>query len=369
MAEIPDHSVQPQIRVRYHSTGEVEVSITLSPHIAVAPDNNALADILVKERTRQYSATRHDSGYSEDSVIENKGPLAEEADEKAMENTAFVSQPGPALSVHQKSRAPKMVNFNRQLLCELSEEPELEALSLSPEIELSDKEHMTRDLKNSSSVYHKHAKLIYIFIISILLLFLVSTLVWILTKSKANHNVEKSLNYIVPSDLPDDLTTNLHCSSDCTLQAKNISIANGELVCGNDTLSVQCWAGFQTGTPQHFNCLKSERALQTIECSVKPCQDSEDITCSENLLILAGGEVEGRIVESVETFPPSNLSSCLPHLPRALKWGALGLLEETDLVLCGGQNLAEQPTRECWVLDNFSRDTAKWRHHATLTRC
>ena len=341
MAEIPDHSVQPQIRVRYHSTGEVEVSITLSPQISVAPDNKQ-TDILVKERKRQYSATRHDSGFSEGSVNENRATLANEADEKDSDSSAFLAKTGNALSEHHKSKSLKMGNNNRKILSELSEEPELETFSSSQEIELNDRLHLSKESERSSSVFQRHAKLILTLVLFIILSSIISVLVWSQIKSKVNHDPENSPKSVISSVIPDYLSTNLNCSSDCNYQAKNISVINGELVCDNDTLRVQCWAGFQTATHQHIYCSESElTVIANIECSAKPCKDSEDITCSDNLMILAGGEVEGIMVDTVETFPPSNLSSCLPHLPRAVKWGALGLLEETGLVLCGGQNLAE----------------------------
>ena len=112
--------------------------------------------------------------------------------------------------------------------------------------------------------------------------------------------------------------------------------------------------------------------LDSLQCRPRlfPDHKSEYLVSKEqeNVLLMAGGEEEGKLVRKVDIFPSSNYSSCLPNLPKPLKWGSLGLLGET-LLLCGGQNGAEQPTQACWALDKEKKESAQWKPHNNLTRC
>jgi len=84
------------------------------------------------------------------------------------------------------------------------------------------------------------------------------------------------------------------------------------------------------------------------------------------LLIIAGGEENGRLVNTVELFPP-HFKSCLPDLPEEIKWGSLHMLENS-LLVCGGQNRAEQPVKSCWILDKNNSGNVEWKHHVDLIR-
>ena len=84
------------------------------------------------------------------------------------------------------------------------------------------------------------------------------------------------------------------------------------------------------------------------------------------LLILAGGEEKGKLVNTVELYPPY-IKSCLPDLPEELKWGSMELLGNS-LLVCGGQNRAEQPVKSCWILDKKNNEKAEWKHHTDLIR-
>ena len=88
-----------------------------------------------------------------------------------------------------------------------------------------------------------------------------------------------------------------------------------------------------------------------------------------NVMLVAGGKNKsGNIVNDVSLYPfTPHLSQCLPALPVALRWGALGLLG-SSLLLCGGEGHNEHPTSSCWTIDNTSAETAKWRHHGVMKR-
>ena len=79
---------------------------------------------------------------------------------------------------------------------------------------------------------------------------------------------------------------------------------------------------------------------------------------AETALVLLGGEQDGQIVETVELFSVSQVSSCkLPPLPKKLKWGNAGFVEDSILV-CGGETEQEDHNRACWVLEAA---TGTWR--------
>ena len=181
------------------------------------------------------------------------------------------------------------------------------------------------------------------------------------------HEKPANENNNLFSDKSIEIKDNLSCSSECVQRMANVTVTQGRVVCDNDILSVICWPGFKNYLQPQLSCFNLELQVSMFSCKALQCEDTDDRKCSESLLILVGGEKEGELVSTVETFPPSNLSSCLPDLPRAVKWGALGLLEGTSLVVCGGQNRADQPTQECWVLDLDSA-SADWRLHQKLKR-
>ena len=79
---------------------------------------------------------------------------------------------------------------------------------------------------------------------------------------------------------------------------------------------------------------------------------------AETALLLLGGEQDGQIVETIELFSVSQVSSCkLPPLPKKLKWGNAGFVDDSILV-CGGETEQEDHNRACWVLEAA---TGNWR--------
>ena len=145
-----------------------------------------------------------------------------------------------------------------------------------------------------------------------------------------------------------------------------VSAENGWLECANKTVVINCWTGFQHFGVRQKSCSKKSLKRDILKCVEEPHVESDYKQFHESVLLIVGGESDGKLVNHVGIFPPSNSTVCLPNLPRAVKWGSLGLLEDTSLLACGGQNRAEQPTRDCWRLDKSTAN--KWKHHTQLTR-
>ena len=88
--------------------------------------------------------------------------------------------------------------------------------------------------------------------------------------------------------------------------------------------------------------------------------------CEGSVLVLAGGEIASGLVEDVEVHAESRMysqqySNCLPNLPQKLRWGNMGLVEDS-LMVCGGQNeMQETGTTICWII---SPESGKWQKHS-----
>ena len=95
---------------------------------------------------------------------------------------------------------------------------------------------------------------------------------------------------------------------------------------------------------------------------LSPKSLDSSVGLDQEFVVLAGGEQGGQLVNTVEIFPPSTGLDCIPALPVPLKLGSLGLVAG-QLLLCGGQNSANQPVRNCWRLDK----TAGWEVVDSLT--
>ena len=88
--------------------------------------------------------------------------------------------------------------------------------------------------------------------------------------------------------------------------------------------------------------------------------------CEGSVLVLARGEMASGLVEYVEVHAESRMyseqySNCLPNLPKKLRWGNMGLVEDS-LMVCGGQNeLQETGSTDCWIINP---ETRKWQRHS-----
>ena len=88
-------------------------------------------------------------------------------------------------------------------------------------------------------------------------------------------------------------------------------------------------------------------------------------THAATVLVLIGGESAERIVSSVEIYPKDQFPSCsLPSLPKRLKWGNAGFVNN-NLLVCGGVGPESKLNCACWALDPTSQ---QWRSLENLTR-
>ena len=91
----------------------------------------------------------------------------------------------------------------------------------------------------------------------------------------------------------------------------------------------------------------------------------QDNSSGPTVLVLLGGESSERMVPSVEIFPKSLFPACtLPSLPRKLKWGNAGFVND-DFLVCGGVGPDSKMSRACWALASTS---GHWRPLDNLTR-
>jgi len=198
-------------------------------------------------------------------------------------------------------------------------------------------------------------------------IFFITLISYLFIIINAKCSSELQIEYAANLSVIDSLKI-MQCSNECHSFISTISILNGHLFCVRDIVHVECENDFEPESEISIECERLHESLDLLQCT-KMIWSKPRIYPNEpsNVLILAGGEEEGKLVNKVEVFPSSHYSSCLPNLPIPLKWGSMGMLGET-LLLCGGQNAAEQPTQDCWTLDNRRNETAEWRPHINLTR-
>ena len=86
-------------------------------------------------------------------------------------------------------------------------------------------------------------------------------------------------------------------------------------------------------------------------------------------MLFAGGENGTGLLNNVtadydDDMYAETFSTCLPSLPKRLKWGSMGLVKN-NLVVCGGQEEEELPNTNCWKLGSHSH---RWSHMSNLIR-
>ena len=156
-----------------------------------------------------------------------------------------------------------------------------------------------------------------------------------------------------------------HCPLDCFNKSKRLlSITNGRASCDNNIIHLECEPGFESETELSVTCENLNQMRKPIKCLPSSrCKDQNQSGCGADVLLLAGGEVNGKLLDTLETFPMSAFSGCLPPLPHPLKWGSLAFMQNS-LILCGGENSAEQPSKSCWILEKGRQ----WRWFGDLAR-
>jgi hypothetical protein len=164
----------------------------------------------------------------------------------------------------------------------------------------------------------------------------------------------------------DNKPTTLSCVPSC-----KVEVNRGFLDCHNEDAQ-NLFDEF--GVPHSTQCsLKCNAGFSLTGSSDLTCNRQGLWTsgkCEETILVIAGGETDGEIVDTVEVHANAKMysdhySSCLPSLPMKVQWGNIGLVED-ELLVCGGMT-EEQGTGspECW---RISTNTGVWRQHIKLTR-
>jgi len=160
----------------------------------------------------------------------------------------------------------------------------------------------------------------------------------------------------------------MSCSPTCSLETIHGFLKSGEV----DTMSL-----FQeVGVPQMSQVLLTCKAgfhtfgSRKLMCSQQNGQAGwTQGSCQETVFIMAGGQNATQIIDDVEVHSNSKKfsmrhSSCLPNLPKRLKWGNMGLVSD-HLMVCGGQDHEEGQNQDCWLL---SAEDGIWKHHKSLDR-
>ena len=111
--------------------------------------------------------------------------------------------------------------------------------------------------------------------------------------------------------------------------------------------------------------IKTETETMPLEVNFTGQMYGMHKTHAATVLVLIGGESAERIVSSVEIYPKDQFPSCsLPSLPKRLKWGNAGFVNN-NLLVCGGVGPESKLNCACWALDATSQ---QWRSLDNLTR-
>ena len=318
MLDIPTCKSEPQIRFRYNSesTGEVEISLVLP---LLGPEKS-VEDIVKIENSIKDSGIGGDEGDKPAEMCSNEDKVDSQTYSQTTEE-------------------------EHQLITSQRNSP-----VISP-----------TTLQGILALVKSHTKLILsaiIVVLSALILILVLYQQGESSLEQPNNKTsfEHKQNQVSRYDFEE-------CPRGCLAL---VSAENGWLECANKTVVINCWTGFQHFGVRQKSCSRKSLKRDILKCVEEPYVETDYKQFHESVLLIVGGESDGKLVNHVGIFPPSNSTVCLPNLPRAVKWGSLGLLEDTSLLACGGQNRAEQPTRDCWRLDKST--AIKWKHHTQLTR-
>ena len=149
------------------------------------------------------------------------------------------------------------------------------------------------------------------------------------------------------------------CRPACELN----DVSDGYLDCGMNQELFE-----RLGVPHSASCaLFCNAGFQLSGSSILTCNNHGKWSsgkCEETVPILAGGDIAGEMTNSIEVLAghyTKTYSKCLPPLPEKLKWGSMGLIQDS-LVVCGGQN-EEHMSQDCFQLQPASKI---WTRHTDL---
>ena len=363
----------PEVKLIYHSNGEIaEVNISLPiPRTSTNTQNPPL------KRKR----SRLDSGFDDD-------PTDVEGDAKFDETNLFYKVPYSSPceipkvpeeeeeeSTDQDVFTPKELRMDLTKIAgrECDTDEEVGTSSGEPMIKSDKKFDFVQPSSASQMLGIKQpCNMVLIVLVVCLLLGIVALLVVHFSGEKVEVSQEEinstamllGRHHLGTPTLP-AAPSFFRCPLHCFNKSKRLlSVTNGRAACDNNTIHLECEPGFEAETELSVTCEELDQRRNPIQClPASRCKDQKQSGCAADLLLLAGGELDGQLLDTLETFPMSAYSGCLPRLPQPLKWGSLAFLENS-LILCGGENSAEQPSKSCWALETGIR----WRWFGDLAR-
>ena len=369
MADSLKHN-PPEVKLIYHPNGEIaEVNISL-------PIPRAVHNPPLKRKR-----SRLDSGFDDDPAMVashsdqtnhvNKVLEEEEGDEGEEgggdEDLVFLRAAVQNVSPSRELR----IDMPRLDSKECDTDDDVTISSAQPMIKSSDKKF---EFIKVSSVRRmlgnkQPCNSVLIVLVLLLLVGIVALLIFHFseTKIEVSQNASNSTATLTSHRLrtPAAAPSFFRCHLDCFEKSKQLlSIKDGRASCSNNTVHLECKPGFEAEAELSITCQDLDQKRKAIQCLPSSrCNDKNQSSCGADVLLLVGGELNGKLLDSMETFPVSAYSGCLPRLPQPVKWGSLAFLENS-LFFCGGENSAEQPSKTCWTLETGRQ----WRWFGDLAR-
>ena len=348
----------PEVKLVYHSNGEIaEVNISLP-----IPQTSTTQNPPLKRKR-----SRLDSGFDDD-------PTIVVADAKFDETILFNKVPEEEEEEESTERdvfTPKELRMDLTQIdskeCDTDDEV---GISSGQPMITSDKKFDFGQASNLSQMLgaKQPCNMVLIVLVVFLLLGMVALLIVHFSATKNEDSQEENnstamlaLRHMRTPSAP----SFFQCPLDCFNKSKRLlSITNGRASCNNNVIHLECEPGFEAETELSVTCENLNQRRKLIKClPSSKCKDQNQSGCGADVLLLAGGELDGELLDTLETFPMSAYSRCLPPLPHPLKWGSLAFMENS-LVLCGGENSAEQPSKSCWALETGRQ----WRWFGDFAR-
>ena len=350
-----DNQNPPEVRLIYHANGEIaEVNISLPIPRAPAKPSQSQNPPLKRKRSRL------DSGFDDEDPNSSVT-----CDTKLDETLAF----NKVLEEEEEEESTEILR-SKELRMDLTTQDagEEAAVSSAEPMIKSDKKF---DFKETSSFSHivgiKQPFVVFLLVLVVVLLLGLAALFIVHFShgtgevSERENNSTKLLNFHRLH-----MPTFFDCPPECFQKSKRfLSVTNGRAACRDNVIQVECEPGFDVDTRLSVTCEDLDQTVKPVQClpSSRCKVKNSGGVCGPDILLIAGGEFDGDLVDTIETFPLSAYSACLPPLPRPLKWASLAFLGNS-LILCGGENSAEQPSKRCWVLETGRQ----WKWFGDLAR-
>ena len=287
----------PEVKLIYHPNGEIaEVNISLPIPKTSTTQNPAL------RRKR----SRLDSGFDDDSTIMV-------GDAKFDETNLFNKVP----EEEEEDATDQDVFTPKELRIDLTKTDSREC-DTDDEVVISSGEPMIKsdqkfDFVQASSFSQilgikQPCNMVLILLVIFLLLGMVALL--IIHFSEAKVEVSKEENYSTAILTLHHLRTHtapsfFRCPLDCFNKSKRLlQVTNGRAACDNNIIHLECEPGFEAETEVSISCEDLNQRRKPIQClEASRCEDKNQSGCGADLLILAGGELNGQLLDTPLRLP------------------------------------------------------------------